>query len=391
MLKEPWMGYIPEINAGRFTGAGAETWIACAEVGVAFAGLVAQAMASMIEQAAELGLNWQGLAPTALEARLAAFFGWLAEMEAIALLNAAACLAVAEAYALGDTSMAPLIEVNQNRIDELIAEMTNFFGINSGLIAFLNGDYARMHVQNGGVMVTYDTAVTTATIPKPSTPPPPLASAAASAAGVAESTARATAGEATGAATQSMTQGLEKSVEGLSSGPQSGATNALSQFSQVGSQAGQAASGMLKPDGLTKPLESLAGPLQQIFGQLGGQTSDTGALFAGPDSGAFSGINAAAVSSGGGAGGYSGGGGGLGGGLGGSLTGGAYPSSGGPVKSQNVFNGVSTKPTGITTSGASGVAGGGGYMPHGGGGDRSTRASGSRSKILAVASRDDGR
>ncbi|WP_079621148.1 PPE domain-containing protein [Mycobacteroides abscessus] len=386
------MGYIPEINAGRFTGAGAETWIACAEVGVAFAGLVAQAMASMIEQAAELGLNWQGLAPTALEARLAAFFGWLAEMEAIALLNAAACLAVAEAYALGDTSMAPLIEVNQNRIDELIAEMTNFFGINSGLIAFLNGDYARMHIQNGGVMVTYDTAVTTATIPKPSTPPPPLASAAASAAGVAESTARATAGEATGAATQSMTQGLEKSVEGLSSGPQSGATNALSQFSQVGSQAGQAASGMLKPDGLTKPLESLAGPLQQIFGQLGGQTSDTGALFAGPDSGAFSGINAAAVSSGGGAGGYSGGGGGLGGGLGGSLTGGAYPSSGGPVKSQNVFNGVSTKPTGITTSGASGVAGGGGYMPHGGGGgDRSTRASGSRSKILAVASRDDGR
>lgn len=81
-MTEPWGAYIPEVNAGRQeTGAGPATWLASATMWTDFAALVGEAMAVMTAELAALGINWQGLAPTAMGAAVVPFMTWLATME----------------------------------------------------------------------------------------------------------------------------------------------------------------------------------------------------------------------------------------------------------------------------------------------------------------------
>lgn len=367
-MTEPWGAYLPEVNAGRQeTGPGPATWLASGAMWTDFAALVGEAMAATMAELAALGINWQGLAPTAMGAAVVPFMSWLATMEATAAANALSCYAVAEAFGISTMTMIPTPVVNMNRINEAIAEATNFLGVNSGVILALNTQYGEFWGNNGGVMLSYDAAVQVATVPKPATPPPPLANAAGAAGQVGEAAARSAAesaiGNGTDAAMQSAGQAGQSTSQAGSAAselPQS-MMSSVGQFASAPSQLLQAAN----PSTLTQPLQSLMEPLQSLLGSMGGSTSDAAGFGMGPGAASpFTGI-AASAGAGGDAGGAGAGGGGVvGGGLGGGMLGQTYMgASGGPVKSQQVFSGVSARPT-LETVGSMGPGGGSG----GGGG-----------------------
>ncbi|MEB3022958.1 MULTISPECIES: PPE domain-containing protein [Mycolicibacter] len=393
MPTEPWGGYIPEINAGRYeAGTGSATWAASAEMWVAFGTMVGTAMGAFASQVATMGINWLGTAPTAMAASAMAFGEWLVEMEMIAAVNAAACTAVAVAYAAGEAAMIPLPVVNDNRIAEMIAEATNFMGVNSGLIAALNAEYAEFWGQNAATMLTYDTDVTTATLPKPTRPPPPLASLASSAAGLGDAMARAAAKSAIGAASQSSMQGLSAATQAGSAAAEAPASQMSSMMGSAGqfmSMPGQALGQVSSLGGqLGSPLQSLMSPFQSLISNLGGGMNATDASAFGIGGPAASGFDGTLVSSGG-AGGFVPG--GFGGGLGGSMMGGhsAYMGASGPaVRNQPVFSGVAAKESELAVSPASGngggLYGGGGTAPHAAGAQAGGSARRASSEIMAV-------
>ncbi|MCV7256848.1 PPE family protein [Mycobacterium hackensackense] len=387
-MTEPWGGYIPEVNAGRQeTGAGPATWLASATMWTDFAALVGEAMAVMTAELAALGINWQGLAPTAMGAAVVPFMTWLATMEANAAANALSCLAVAEAFAIATGTMIPTPVVNMNRISEAIAEATNFLGVNSGIILALNTQYGEFWGNNGGTMTTYDAAVQAATVPKPVTPPPPLANAAGALGQVGESAARSAAESAIGNGTDAAMQAAGQTGQGAT---QAGSTaseipqsmmSSVGQFASAPGQLLQAAN----PSTLTQPLQSLMEPLQSLLGNMGGSTTDAAGFGMGPGAPSpFTGIAASAgAGAGGDAGGAGAGGGFVGGGLGGGMLGQTYMgASGGPVKSQQVFSGVSARPTieTVGSMGPSGSGGGGGMSPMMGHGAGAGSSSGTKSR-----------
>lgn len=373
MTIEPWPMFPPEINAGRYeAGTGPFTWDAAAAQWLTFSGLVLQAAAVVAAEAATMGLNWQGTAMVGLGASVSKFMGWLAEMEVIALSNAMACAAVSAAYAAGMTSMIPQPVVTQNRITEAIAEATNFLGINTGLISMLNMEYAQFWGQNGTTMVTYDQAVTMATVPKPINPPPPLASAAGAASEL-QNAASLAADKSISTAVQSSMQGFQQGLQGGTQGGQSAAQGpgsmaqsmmgSMGQFAQMPQQAMQGLTQF--PQQLMQPAQQLMQPLQSLMSGMGGKGLDGAADVGLGGPGAFSALGAggggtASAMSGGGGGGV-----GLGGGLGGAMAPhGAFmgTSSASPARSQQVFGGVSAKPTFMDISSGGAPMGGGGGM-----------------------------
>lgn len=384
MATEPWGGYMPEINAGRQeTGAGPSTWLASGAMWTEFAALVSQAMGVMTAELAALGINWQGLAPTAMTAAVGPFMAWLATMEATAATNALACFAVAEAFAIATGSMIPLPAVTTNRLSEAIAEATNFLGVNSGIILALNAQYGDFWGNNGAVMETYDDAVQAATMPTPAMPPPPLASAAGAAGQIGDATAQAAAQAALGASTQATTNAMGDTV--------SAATDGAGASDSMGSVMGSAGSLLSAPSSafssvgslgstLTEPMNSLMSPFMSMMSGMGGNTSDAAGFGMGPGSTLASFTGGAGDGAGGGSG-MGGGGMPIGGGLGGGMLGQNYMgASGGPARSQPVFNGVSAKPSMVETVAASGpgpggAGGGGGMSPmmHGAGGSSSSK------------------
>ena len=376
---------MPEINAGRQeTGAGPSTWLASGAMWTEFAALVSQAMAVMTAELAALGINWQGLAPTAMAAAVGPFMAWLATMEATAAANALACFAVAEAFAIATGTMIPLPAVTTNRLSEAIAEATNFLGVNSGIILALNAQYGDFWGNNGAVMETYDDAVQAATMPTPAMPPPPLANAAGAAAQIGDAAAQAAAQAALGASTDATTNAMGDTVSSATEG--AGASNSMGNlmgsagglFSAPAQAVGQVGS---LGSTLTEPMNTLMSPLTSLMTGMGGNTSDAAGFGMGPGSTLASFTGGTGDGAGGGGAGMGGGGVPIGGGLGGAMLGQNYMgASGGAARSQPVFNGVSEKPSMVETVAASGpgpggAGGGGGMSPmmHGASGSSSTK------------------
>ncbi|MBU8841184.1 PPE domain-containing protein [Mycolicibacterium goodii] len=368
---EPWVAYLPEFNAiRRELGPGAATWLASGSMWSTLASMVAEAAAAFAAELAAVGINWQGLSQIQLAGAVPPFMAWLGLAEGVAAANALAAYAVAEADAIARGTMIPTALVSQNRISELIAEATNFFGINSGLIAFLNGQYAGYWTDNAATMLTYDEAVQLATVPKPISPPPPLANALAAAAQGAESTALAAANQGAQAGTQAATQAAQQPASTAAQAPASAGTEMVSTLLGSGGQLLSAPTQALGSGGssLTEPLNSIMQPFQSLLGQFGGSTQDAGAFIAGPPSSAFPGANAAF--SGNPVGGSTAGGGGVpfatGGGIpAGSMLANAYPHGNlSSVKSQDVFTGVPSRgPVSAASFGPGAMPAGGGMAP----------------------------
>jgi len=379
---EPWEAYLPEFNAIRQElGPGVATWLASGSMWSTLASMVAEAAAAFGAEVGAVGTNWQGLSQVQLVAAVPPFMSWLAMAGGVAAANALAAYGVAEAFAISQGTMVPTPLITQNRISELIAEATNFFGINTGLIALLNGEYTGFWTNNAATMMSYDEAVQLATIPKPITPPPPLANAMSAAAQGAESTAMAAANQGTQAATQAASQ-AQQPASTAAEAPASSAQSMMSSMLGSGGQLLSAPTQALGsgPQSLTQPLQSMMQPFQSLLGQFGGNAQDAGAFVAGPPSSAFPGANAAF--SGTPSGDMSAGGGGApvasGGGIpAGSMLSNAYPYGNlGGIKSQDVFTGVPARgavPAANFTPGGSMPAGGGmAPMMHGPGKDGSS-------------------
>jgi len=379
---EPWAAYLPEFNAIRQElGPGVATWLASGTMWSTMAAMVAEASAAFGAEVGTVGTNWHGLSQAQLVAAVPPFMSWLATAGGVAAANALAAYGVAEAFAISQGTMIPTPLVSQNRISELIAEATNFFGINTGLIAMLNGQYTEFWTNNAATMMSYDEAVQLAPVPKPISPPPPLANAMAAAAQGAESTAIAAANQGTQAATQAASQAQQPAstaAEAPASSAQTMMTSVLGSGGQLLSAPTQALSS--GPQSLTQPLQSMMQPFQSLLGQFGGNTQDAGAFVAGPPSSAFPGANAAFTGTP--AGDMSAGGGGApvtstGGIPAGSMLSNAYPYGNlGGIKSQDVFTGVPTRgavtAANFTPSGAMPAGGGMAPMMHGPGRDGSS-------------------
>lgn len=394
---EPWASYLPEFNAIRQElGPGVATWLASGAMWNSLSAMVAEAMAAFGAEVATLGLNWQGLASTKLTGAVPAYMAWLGSMEAISAANALACYGVAEAYAIARGTMIPSGLIAQNRIEELTAEATNFMGINTGLIALLNGQYAGYWTDNAATMLTYDEAVQLATLPKPSAPPPPLANAMSAAAELAQTAASSATQQATQVATQA-TQGVEQPAASTTEAVPAAAQSSGEMMSTLLSSGGQLLSAPTQ--GLSQltgsggsPLQSMLSPFQSLLTSFGGSAQDPAAFLTGPASSAFpaslagefgaagdmAGLGAGGAMplsgfGGGGAGAALTGGGGIGGGgigggggipagsmLASSYNGGLNPM----VKSQDVFTGVPARgvvPAATLTPG--GAMPGGGMAP----------------------------
>lgn len=172
---EPWGLYPPEINAGRYeSGVGAPTWVASALKWTAFAGLVAESNAVFGAQVVSLTGNWEGVASNSYAAATAPFAAWLADMQTLALTNAAAEWEVLQAYGVGMATMVPLPIIIANRIAARTAQIIGVLGMPNTEMVRLEIEYAAYWVHNALVMTGYDVAVNTATAPKPAPPPPPL-------------------------------------------------------------------------------------------------------------------------------------------------------------------------------------------------------------------------
>lgn len=372
-ITEPWPGYPPEMNAFRMeSGVGAPTWIASAEMWALFAGLTGEAIAVMMAEIASLTANWNGPAAIQLTMATGPHFAWLGLMEAIAAFNAMSCFAVVEAYALATGTMIPVPVITANRVAELTAEATNFFGINEGLILFLNQQYGQYWVENATNMVTYDEAVSIATIPKPSFPPPPLSDAGQAVGQLAETMAL-----SPSSMTDPIMSGLQESLQGPSNA--AGAPmDMMEKFVSAGPQLLQGPGQALQQAGssLTSPIQSLTSPLQSLFSEFGGNAENAEAVTgAGPWTPAFASASSSDMS------GQNVTGAGPAPIIGGNLAGGSmlgnYPNSGAGtnpvVKSQQIFTGVPTASSrsdmSLTsnTTGAAPVGGGMPMAPHGAG------------------------
>lgn len=380
MATETWSGYPPEVNSGRWeAGTGPETWLAASAVWTSFAEIVATATASLMGEIATMtGSTLTGMTSVSMLTSSVPFFGWLAHMEATALMHSVACATVAESWGTCTAGIIPLPVVNQNRITEASLVASNIFGQNSPAIAELDREYGQFWAQDGASMMSYDSAVTVATMPKFVSPPPPLANLAGGASQLADNAAQtaAQAGQSASSLGSEMSSIGETSSQAASQSSSSmGEMSSLMQApAQAVSSLGQAAN----PSSLMQPAQSLMQPFQSLLGQfmngpqMGGGLGDA---FSGASLGATGGVPfSSSLGAGGGGGGI-----GMGGGAGGGMIGGNLGStSERTIKPVTNLSGVPPMGSGGKLAATNAAMGGGGMGGMGGargGGSESTRKS----------------
>lgn len=256
---ETWVGYPPEVNAGRFEmGTGPGSWESAAAIWTELGALVMTSLGTITSNIGLMtGVSLQGLSSVAMAMSSMPFLAWLGEMGALAATNAMACGLVGGAWGTATAGLIPSPVVTANRVAEANAEATNFFGVNTPLIMELNREYGQFWTQNGATMMTYDQAVALATTPK-FAPPPPILSTGTGASQVMEKAAQTTAqaanqvskvGEfgqqvsqnASQGGSQSGTQGIEQVLSTVTQIPQQimGQGQSLTQgFQQLPQQVG---------------------------------------------------------------------------------------------------------------------------------------------------------
>lgn len=269
MPTEIWSGYPPEVNSTRWEmGTGPATWVAAAAIWTDFAALVmASAQSLSAEIAAMTGVTVTGLTSVAMLTSSVPFLGWMGAMEGIALMNALACSTVAQAWGTTTAGIIPAPVVTQNRITEAMAEATNFFGINTPIITELNRQYGQFWMQDAMSMMTYDEAVSLATMPKPAPPPPSLPGAQTMSAAV-DSAVQAGTDTAMQASQQAVEQ-TSKGTQELSQGAAGSSQNASQMVSQMAGMVGQLPQAAMQPfQQVMQQGQQIPQILQQLLGQF---------------------------------------------------------------------------------------------------------------------------
>lgn len=170
----PYMALMPEINSWWiWSSEGVATWHLASTSWGEFAMLIASAIEEVSAQLLSIGTMFHGTTATSALLGMQPTLAWLAEMEAIATEHMTSNEAVAVAYEGTRAAMPTPVEIHSNRVAEATAEATNFMGVNTPLIVYLNAQYARMWVQAGTLMHAWDGDISSQTqnIPVPTSPP----------------------------------------------------------------------------------------------------------------------------------------------------------------------------------------------------------------------------
>lgn len=255
-MTEPWPTYTPEMNAGRMeAGLGPETYVAAAGALTALAANFEIQQGVLLAHTGAMDVLWPGLTVAARQAKIAEYSGWLQAMVAECGRLAAANAVVAAAYSTARGAMVPSVMAIQNRIDQATAVATNFMGINTPVITFLDATYVEHWTQNASMMSVYDAQVITAAAPVPKPPPPPLVNPAEPAMDAAQqavsSMAQNTAGSVANQQSMDPSQFMQPMQQAMSvpekllqpfqqafSGPQQMAQQLMSSFNGMGSGMG---------------------------------------------------------------------------------------------------------------------------------------------------------
>lgn len=177
MPVEPWGAYPPEMNAARYNGTGPGPWLAASAAWGAMAVNAATALGTFFAQKADLAAQVFGVSSAAQLAAAGGFGSWMAGMHGLADMHAVALDGAASAYSMGKSTMVPEQAVLANRAAYAAAVGSSILGPADPTAVALEVQYVGMHAQNAATMMGYDTAATTATLFKPSPPPPPLVTA----------------------------------------------------------------------------------------------------------------------------------------------------------------------------------------------------------------------
>lgn len=355
MPVEPWGAYPPEMNAGRYEGPGPAGWMGAAGAWTGMAVNAATALGTFFAQKSDLATQVFGVSSAAQLTAAAGYGGWLGIMHALADGQALALEGAAAAYGQGKTTMVPLEAVLANRTAYATAVGSSILGPADPTAVALQVQYGQMHAENAGTMMAYDTAATTATLYKPSPPPPPLVTAmpGSQSAETAAQTAQELSGKnAAGKPADMMTKMLPMLVQAIPQAAQMPAQFVQSMSSQLG-QAFQPVQQVM-----SQMMSPLAGALGNGLGTGGAGLGSTpaktgsgmpvrGGLPLGSGTGAMGGLGSRLAT--GGAGG---------------ITGEAAKPQSTAVRTGPSFTGIPLeKVTGTTLSSGAGGGGMGGAMP----------------------------
>ncbi|CAN3132191.1 PPE domain-containing protein [Mycobacterium sp. smrl_JER01] len=177
MPVEPWGAYPPEMNAARYNGTGPGPWLGASAAWGAMAVNAATALGTFFAQKADLAAQVFGVSSAAQLTAAGGYGAWMAGMHGLADAHAVALDGAAAAYSMGKSTMVPEQAVLANRAAYAAAVGSSILGPADPTAVALEVQYVQMHAQNAATMMGYDTAATTATVFKPSPPPPPLVTA----------------------------------------------------------------------------------------------------------------------------------------------------------------------------------------------------------------------
>ena len=260
MITEPWWVYPPEINSARIIGPGPLPWAIASGVWSVMAAEAAAAQAVFQAQNGIQATNLVGVMNPGLISTASQFGAWLAAVNVEALDAAAANAAVVQAYFAAMGTMIPLPVVIANRVAAATAHAASAAGAVNPMGVALDMQYAGFHIQNAGVMQSYDSLVQVATTPRVFTPPPPLVTGAPKAASIDTVMRAAQAGAQQGVSTNARSVG--QSAEALSAQAASARQALPPSSQQFLSQAGPVTSSMMGA-----PQQALA-PVSSIMGQM---------------------------------------------------------------------------------------------------------------------------
>lgn len=171
----------PEItSAMMYSGPGATSFVAAASAWNTLADeLTSTARSYDLVLTQLVGEEWLGLSSAAMAAAVEPYVTWMTATAALAEHASTQAQSAAAAFETAFSAIVPPPLVGANRVALAQALAGNVLGLNSGVIAQLETQYAEMWAQNASAMYSYAAASSAASTFGPFAPPPSITSPAA--------------------------------------------------------------------------------------------------------------------------------------------------------------------------------------------------------------------
>jgi PPE-repeat protein len=172
----------PEVTSAlMYTGPGSSSMMAAASAWSALAAELASTAQGYDKVATQLASEeWLGPSSAVMAAAVQPYVAWMISTGAQAEQSAIQIQSAAAAFEAAFAGVVPPPMIAANRVELTEALQTNIFGLNNGVIAQLEAQYAEMWAQNAGTMYSYAASSATASQVTPFTTAPEIANPAAS-------------------------------------------------------------------------------------------------------------------------------------------------------------------------------------------------------------------